>query len=133
MALRTLGVRSVRADQRVEELFALLRSVSGLTELALNAPDLSALADREPFGAIRKLTLLDVPSDYPLAPLRRLFPALRQLALYTTDGCTSLDLVPFTGDRHCRLQVNTFASFPHLLGQDLLSPEQLTLNARGTT
>ncbi|MEV7213287.1 NACHT domain-containing protein [Kitasatospora cineracea] len=130
LALHALGVRSVLAERRAEELFALVRGLPGLRELSLNALDLSVLADREPLAGIRLLVLLDVPSGYPLAELRPLFPALRELVLYTTDGCASLDLAPFAGDRRCRLHVNTSALSTRLLGQDLFAPEQLTVTAR---
>ncbi|MFD5559598.1 NACHT domain-containing protein [Kitasatospora griseola] len=133
LSLRSLGIRSVPAEKQVDDLFAIVRSVTGLEQLTLVAPDFGELSDPAPLTRITSLTLVDVPADYPLAPVESLFPALDRLSLVLTDVQNpSLDLTPLAGRPRLWLNIAPDGAVPQFTGQELFPPDRITIYRMGS-
>ncbi|MFD8478640.1 NACHT domain-containing protein [Kitasatospora sp. NPDC059673] len=133
LPLEALAIRSVRAaEQRFDELWAILRDMRKLRILSLLTPDPAALTGREPLTGVWYLTLIDVPTDYPLAPLLPLFPGLEELSLIVAPHCTSLDLTQLPHHLPLVLTVPEGTAPPHLIGQEQFPPHHLTVHQLGS-
>ncbi|MFF0389961.1 NACHT domain-containing protein [Kitasatospora sp. NPDC004615] len=132
LPLEALAIRSVRAEQRFDELWAILRNMQKLLVLTLLTPDPAALPGREPLTGVNHLTLIDVPSGYPIADLRRLFPDLEQLTLVADHNCTSLDLTQLPHHLRLHLTIPDATAPPHLAGRKHFPPDHLTVHQLGS-
>ncbi|MGW4381454.1 NACHT domain-containing protein [Kitasatospora sp. NPDC004531] len=127
MPLDFLAIRSVRAEQRFDELWAMVRSLRKLRALTLLTPDPAALLEQEPLPGIECLELINVATNYPLVHLCSAFPNLDRLDLVVTSDCTSLDLTQLPRHLQLTLTIPASATEPRLIGRNRFAPDRLTV------